>query len=269
MILSIFPDFLSFRWIDAIDVLLVAVLLFQLYKIVRGTTAVNIFIGIVSIYFFWLVVKALNMQLLSTILGQFIGVGVIALIIVFQEELRKFLLLIGTNGIINKNYFSKNWFKMSFEAKVSESLDINSIAKACKNMSDSKTGAIIVISNKTDLGFYSNTGDKINAKVSLRLLESIFYKNSPLHDGAVVIVGNTIHSARCVLPVSENNEFPSNLGMRHRAAVGITEVTDAFAIAVSEQTGEIAFSKDGSLMQHLTADDLRKILESELAEPKG
>ena len=119
------------------------------------------------------------------------------------------------------------------------------------------------------MSFYSNTGDKINAKVSLRLLESIFYKNSPLHDGAVVIVGNTIHSARCVLPVSENNEFPSNLGMRHRAAVGITEVTDAFAIAVSEQTGEIAFSKDGSLMQHLTADDLRKILESELAEPKG
>ena len=103
MVLSIFPDFLSFRWIDAIDVLLVAVLLFQLYKIVRGTTAVNIFIGIVSIYFFWLVVKALNMQLLSTILGQFIGVGVIALIIVFQQELRKFLLLIGTNGIINKN----------------------------------------------------------------------------------------------------------------------------------------------------------------------
>ena len=148
-------------------VLLVAVLLFQLYKIVRGTTAVNIFIGIVSIYFFWLVVKALNMQLLSTILGQFIGVGVIALIIVFQQELRKFLLLIGTNGIINKNYFSKNWFKMSFEAKVSESLDINAIAKACKNMSDSKTGAIIVISNKTDLSFYSNTGDKINAKVEL------------------------------------------------------------------------------------------------------
>jgi diadenylate cyclase len=263
MIFSILPDFLSFHWTDAVDILLVAVLLFQLYKLVRGTAAVNIFVGIVSIYFFWLVVKALNMQLLSTILGQFIGVGVIALIIVFQQELRKFLLLIGTNGIINKNYFSSSWFRLSFDAKVSEELDINAIAKACKEMSDSKTGAIIVVSKKNDLGFYANTGDKINAKVSLRLIESIFYKNSPLHDGAIIVVGNTINAARCVLPVSENNEFPSNLGMRHRAAVGITEVTDAIAIAVSEQTGEIAFAREGKLRQHLSADELRKILETE------
>ncbi|MFN5628988.1 MAG: diadenylate cyclase CdaA [Bacteroidota bacterium] len=261
---SLFPSFISFTWIDAIDIVLVSILLFQFYRIVKGSVAINIFAGILSVYFLWLIVKALKMQLLSTILGQFIGVGVIALIIVFQQELRRFLLLIGTNGLFGKGKWTEALLNIKFDSGDKKFLDIHQLVKAFKSMSESKTGAIVVITTKTDLNFYANTGETIKAEVSARLIESLFYKNSPMHDGAVIISDNTILAARCVLPVSENDDFPAHLGMRHRAAVGITENTDAIAIVVSEQTGEIAFVKNGELKLGISAHQLKEILEIEL-----
>ncbi|HRH02904.1 MAG TPA: diadenylate cyclase CdaA [Bacteroidia bacterium] len=261
MILTALPDFFNFRWLDVLDIFLVALLLYQVYKLVRGTVAVNIFIGILAIYFFWFVVKALHMQLLGTLLGQFIGVGVIALIIVFQQEIRKFLLLIGTSNLFSKTKFSSSLLNFGTDTKKKFAGELNSIAKACRSMSESKTGAIIVIETNSDLSFYAKTGDMIQAKISVRLLESIFFKNSPLHDGAIIISGNLIQAARCVLPVSENTSFPANLGMRHRAAAGITEVTSSLAIVVSEQTGEIAISRDGNLSLNISPDRLIQEIE--------
>lgn len=255
--------FITFRWLDVIDIVLVAVLLYQLYYLVKGTVAINIFIGILLIYVLWLVVKALGMQLFENILSKFIDVGVIVLIIVFQQEIRRFLLFIGTTDFFSKKNFGKNLFKLKWQVNISP-LDINAVSKAVQNMSDNKTGAIIVITTNSELKFYVNTGDMIDAKVSARLIENIFFKNSPLHDGAVIISGNTIKAARCVLPVTENTEFPTHLGMRHRAAVGITENSDAIAIAVSEQTGEISFAKNGELKNGLNIHELRELVEKEM-----
>lgn len=259
VLLDIF--FLEFGWLDFIDILLVAILLYQLYHLVKGTPAVNIFIGILLFYLLYIMVKALDMQLFSSILGKFIDVGVIALLIVFQQELRRFLLFIGTTEFFNKGSFGKGWFDFKLDARKTSKLDISAIVKACKNMSESKTGAIIVITTNSELKFYANTGDQIEAKVSVRMIESIFYKNSPLHDGAIIIRGNKIVAARCVLPVTEDADFPAHLGMRHRAAVGITETSDAIAVVVSEQTGEISFSKGGELVHGLTPEKLREYLE--------
>ncbi|MDF2436534.1 MAG: hypothetical protein K0Q95_910 [Bacteroidota bacterium] len=253
--------FISVHLIDVVDVLLVALLIYQLYYLIKGTAAINIFIGILLFYLLWIVVKALNMQLFGSILGKFIDVGFIALLIVFQQELRRFLLFIGTSDIFTKGRF----FDFKWHMSTVQKMDINAIVKACRNMSESKTGAIIIITKNNELKFYANTGDSIEAKVSVRMIESVFYKNSPLHDGALIISGNEIVAARCVLPVTENNDFPAHLGMRHRAAVGITENTDAIAVVVSEQTGEISFSKEGDLKHALSHERLRELLEKEFS----
>jgi len=262
--LSLFINaFITIHWIDVVDVVLVAVLIYQFYYLIKGTVAVNIFVGIILFYLLWLVVKALNMKLFGSILSKFIDVGFIALLIVFQQELRRFLLFIGTSDFFRKGRISKSLFDFKWQANTEQTLDINSIVKACKNMSETKTGAIIILTKNNELKFYTNTGDIINAAVTVRMLESIFYKNSPLHDGAVIISNNHIVAARCVLPVTENDDFPAHLGMRHRAAVGITENTDAIAIVVSEQTGEISFTKEGELTHSLTSERLKELLEKE------
>lgn len=257
--------FLTVRWIDIVDILLVAVLIYQLYYLVKGTVAINIFLGIILFYLIWQIVKALNMQLFGSILGKFIDVGFIALLIVFQQELRRFLLFIGTSDIFRRGKIGKGLFDFKWQVNKAQRLDINAIVKACKNMSESRTGAILILTKKNDLKFYANTGDAIDAKVSVRMIESIFYKNSPLHDGAIIITNNIIMAARCVLPVTEHADFPAHLGMRHRAAVGITENTDSLAIVVSEQTGEISFSKEGILKHGLTPERLRESLEKEFS----
>lgn len=261
MMQAILLFFISFRWLDAFDIIIVSLAIFQLYRLVKGTVAINIFVGILLVYLLWLIVKALNLQLLETILGQFIGVGVIALIVVFQQEIRRFLLILGTSDFLKKFNFSL--FKSNTNQKKIHPLDINTLAKACKNMSESKTGAIIVITNNSELNFYVNTGDVLNAKVNLRLIESIFFKNNPLHDGAIIISDNYIKAARCVLPVTEKEDFPAHLGMRHRAAVGITENSDAVAIVVSEQTGAITYAKNGELMMDISIPQLSKKLEED------
>lgn len=256
--------FVSVRWIDVVDILLVGILLFQLYRLIRGTVAINIFIGILAFYMLWLIVKALDMELLGSILGQFIGVGVIALIVVFQQELRRFLLLIGTSGIFDKNRIGKNIFNINLNIERPQALNVDDIVSACVEMSRTKTGALIVIATKSDLKFFANTGELMDARLSKHLLESIFFKNNPLHDGAVIVSGNKIKAARCVLPVTENIRFPAHLGMRHRAAVGITEASDAIAVVVSEQTGAISFSREGQLFSNITSEKLEEYLTEEL-----
>jgi len=249
-------EFLEIGLIELIDIALVAVLIYQLYKLVRGTVAINIFIGLAAIYLLWKIVDAFNFQLLSEILGQFIGVGVIILVIVFQQELRKFLMFIGKGKLIK----NKGILKFNFKVEHENSLNTSAIAKACEDMAKTKTGAIMVITQMDDLAVFAETGVAMNAEISVPMIESIFYKNSPLHDGAVIIRDNKIISARCVLPVSNSDNFPGKLGMRHRAAVGITEESDAVTVIVSEETGGISYVKDGELFTKRTAQQLEQFL---------
>ena len=257
-------DFLNFDWIDLLDIFLVAILLYQLYRLVQGTVAMNIFIGILAIYFVWKIVQALKMDLLSEALGQFINVGIIALLIVFQPELRRFLLLIGTPEILQKFSLGRKLLGWKSKKKIL-SADLQAIIKACRQMSETRTGALITLATGSDLNFYIKTGEQLDAKISANTLESIFYKNSPLHDGAVIISGGKIRAARCVLPITEREDFPSHLGMRHRAATGITENSDALAIIVSEQTGEISFAKGGHLENGISPEKLKQRIEMEMA----
>lgn len=257
------PAFITIRILDFLDIILVAVLLYQLYRLIRGTVAINIFIGIFIVYLFWLVVKALNMELISSIFGQVIGVGVIALIIVFQQEIRRFLLILGSKYISNERFSFDNIFStVTLASKLK--LDINTIVKACKRMSASKTGALIVVKRRSVLSAIIESGDILNADCSSRMLESIFFKNNPLHDGAVIIEGKKIVAARCVLPTSENIYLPARYGMRHRAAIGMTEKNDSLVIVVSEETGEISLVNSGEIKTNLKSEDLKNLLESEL-----
>ncbi len=255
--------FFDIRILDILDWLLVAFLFYQLYKLIRGTVALNIFFGIFSLYLLWIVVKALNMELLSAILGQVLGVGVLALFIVFQPEIRKFLLMLGTQYLSHRKLSFRSLFFKKKDKRKSE-VDIDAVVKAARNMSDSKTGALIVIQRKTSLLPYEETGDIINAQTSNRLIENIFFKNTPLHDGALIIVRNQIRAARCVLPSTENTNLPPQYGMRHRAALGITENSDAVVVVVSEETGGISFVEAGSIKSNITSIELRQLLEDAL-----
>ncbi len=247
-------ELFDIRIIDLIDILLVAFLLYQVYRLLKGTVAINILVGVGAIYLVWKGVELLHMELLSEILGQFIGVGVIALIVVFQQEVRKFLLYIGTTDFGRQNALAK-LFGWNRRGAVDET-DFATIAQACASFSQTKTGAIIVVSRKTGLGSFESTGDRIDARISVRLLESIFQKESPLHDGAVIVSGERILSARCILPVSDRESLPSRMGMRHRAALGLAERTDALVAVVSEQTGEISLAVEGQLKSRLSAKEL-------------
>lgn len=255
------PFFIHVRLLDIIDILLVAFLLYELYNLVKGTAAINILLGIVAIFLAWRLVRILEMELLTEILGAFISVGFIALIVVFQPEIRKFLLLLGTPAFIRKNHRRFLFWRIRYTND--ESLDIDPIVQACHKMAISKTGALIVIGKIHELEEYINTGEVLNAKISEQLIENIFFKNSPLHDGAVIVVNGQIKAARCILPVSKSTELPAHIGLRHRSAVGITEKSDAIAIVVSEQTGKISWVKAGELNLGIQPARLKTLLEEE------
>ncbi len=255
--------FITFRWLDLVDILLVAIIMFQLYKLVKGTVAIRIFLGILAIYLFWKIVEALQMELLSEILGQFIGVGVLALIIVFQQEIRRFLLLIGNNSFFSGSKKGKLFNLLKPNETNKEKLSISQILKASKNLAATKTGALIIIDSHSELKYYASSGEKINSNVNAAILESIFFKNSPLHDGGVIIENNKIIAARCILPVSENQEFPSHFGLRHRAAAGITETSRSIAIIISEETGKISLAKEGKINYNISIEELNEILKDE------
>ena len=259
--------FLTIRLIDLIDIAIVTFLLYKLYNLLRGGVAINIFIGLITVYaLYWICVKILNMELLGTILGQFISLGFIALIIVFQQEVRRFLIVLGTSNILSKNNFTKQFLPWNRQGEKNPPLDISAIVKACRQMSKSRTGAIIVLAKSSQLKYFSNTGDIMDADISQRLIESIFFKNSPMHDGAIIIVNNKIKAARCVLPVTENVDLPAHLGMRHCAAIGVTEQSDAIALAVSEETGDISIAKEGQIQLNVTLDELERNLRAEFEQ---
>ncbi|MEA3504703.1 MAG: diadenylate cyclase CdaA [Bacteroidota bacterium] len=256
--------FINIRLLDIIDIILVAILLYQIYNLLKGTSAINIFIGILALILIWRLVSALEMELLSKILGGFISVGFIALIIVFQPEIRRFLLLLGTANVINQ--LQSTLFFGKIKLSETQKLSIDPIVNACEEMSKTNTGALIILTKKNKLQQLIDTGEKIESLISGVLIENIFYKNSPLHDGAIIIHKNKIRAARCVLPITKNENFPPDYGLRHRAAAGVSEQSDAIAIIVSEQTGKISYAKGGSLHIHLTPVQLKKFLLDEYKE---
>ena len=255
-------DFIEFSILDVLDILLVAILLYYIYKLLKGTVAINIVIGIALIFLIWQITLALKMEMLSGILGYLLSGGVIALIIVFQQEIRKFLLMIGTTNFSTKKSFFK---QLKFlHSEIASEIDTDILVSTCKNLSKTKTGALIVIERTNSLDFLINSGDAMNALINNAILESIFYKNSPLHDGATIIRDNYIVATRVVLPISDSQKIPARFGLRHRAAIGVTERTDAVCLLVSEETGEISYIKDGAFELYKDFSELNEKLKKDL-----
>lgn len=256
-------DFVPFTFIDLIDIILVAAIMFWIYRMTRGTSAPYILSGIVVIYLMWVVVRTLNMELLSSILGQVISVGVIALIILFQPELRRFLQVIG----IRQKHF--NFITRIFSITEDEQSPVNiaPIVTACRDMAESKTGALIVVRRESDLSHIIENGITIEAKSSVSLLKNIFFKNAPLHDGAVVIEGDRIVAAKCILPVTQS-DVPKDYGTRHRAAIGMSETSDAVIVVVSEETGGISVAHNGELRRDIEPARLQQTLQRFFEKPE-
>ena len=262
MTLAAIFEFVSFRIVDVLDILIVAVLLFELYKLTKGTAAVKIFWMLALVYVVWKVVAYFHFTMLSDLMGELVSVGVLAVLILFQPEIRKFLIYLGDGRIVR--FFSDRFAKQTKTSTYTE--EIEAVKSACRHMSATKTGALIIFARQTPLDEFLNTGEVIDAKPSAELLENIFFKNSPLHDGAVIIKNHRIASARCILPVSKNHDLPQEVGLRHRSALGATEFTDAIAVVVSEQTGNISICRNGTLTRDLTSSSLRQMLEEILTK---
>ncbi|MDX1365786.1 MAG: diadenylate cyclase [Arenibacter latericius] len=258
-----FLNFLEFNITDILDIFLVAILLYYVYKLVRRTVAINIFIGIVIVWAFWKLTEVLGMTMISSMVGGFMQVGLIALIIVFQQEIRKFLLMVGSTNLASKRNFFKR-FNFTREDGLSIGTNVDAIISACEKMSQTKTGALLVIERNNSLDFVKSTGDKMNIEITQPIIESIFFKNSPLHDGATVIQDNYIVATRAILPVSNERTIPLRFGLRHRAAVGITEKTDALALVVSEETGLTSYIKNGEFVLYNDYKELASIIKEDL-----
>lgn len=249
---------------DIIDIISVAMMLYYIYRLMRESRSLNVFIGIMLFILIWLFVsQVLEMRLLGSILDKLVSVGVIALIVIFQEDIRKFLYELGTQKGMRRlvNFFKSNKGK---EKEVDRETIIP-IVMACMSMSKKYVGALIVIERGVPLNDIVDTGDLIDARINQRLIENIFFKNSPLHDGAMIISNRRIKAAGCILPVSHNLGIPKELGLRHRAAMGISQNSDAIAVVVSEETGRISVAIKGEFHLRLSAEQLESILTAEMA----
>lgn len=248
---------------NILDIVLLALIMYQLYNLIKGTIAANIFLGLLLIYLLYYVVPEQKMPLLAGILKQVANVGIIAILIIFQQEIRRFLLLVGKNASLQRN---KAWWRYFFgknEAEKNNYQRIKPVIDACKSLKQTRTGALIVVTKYYDEQFYQNSCEVLDAKISKRLLESIFQKNSPLHDGAVVISENKIKSASCILPLTDKADLPPQFGLRHRAGIGVTESNEASAIIISEETGEISYSKQGKVKMNISFAELEKLLNKD------
>ncbi len=253
--------FLPIRIWDILDILIVGFLIYQLYKLLRGSIAFNIFIGMILVYTMWWLVRLLQMDLLSQLLTQFVSVGVLMLLIVFQPEVRRFLLILGNTTLKQQSNFLGRLLNRPLIANEEELKgSVKAIKNAMINLSEKKTGVLIVVSSNLNLEFFGGSGVKLKAIISQPLLESIFNKESPLHDGAVVVNENKIHAASVILPLSHNGNLPKNAGLRHRAAVGVTENTDVAAFIISEESGKISYAFDGKLHWKISEMQLEKLL---------
>lgn len=248
--------FIPFTFVDVIDIVLVSSLLYAAYRAMKGTSAPYIMMGIFVIYLVWILVKTFNLVLFSTILGQIISVGVIAILIIFQPEIRHFLQVIGRQ----RERFE--WLTRIFNLrnrKGEDDFNLKPIVAACQEMGQEKVGALIILKQSNDLGVVEESGIAIDAKVSTPLIENVFFKNAPLHDGAMIISGNRVVAAKCVLP-STRQEVPKSYGMRHRAALGMSEVSDAIVIAVSEETGQISLAHDSQIKRNVDPKSLEQAI---------
>ncbi len=259
-------EFLNITWIDFLDILMVAVLIFLAFRWIKGSTAVNIFIAIILVLLVYIIASAIGMKMISSVLGTLINVGAIALIVIFQPEIRRFLNSLGrrAGGTIEGSLLGKLFPGQIVQPVKAKS--VTEIAEACREMSEQKTGALIIIRKKDTLQEIIDTGDTIDARISRRLIMNIFYKNSPLHDGAMVIGDDRIMAARCTLPITDRSDLPARFGMRHKAAVGISEQSDADVVVVSEQTGGISFVRAGKVQPIDSINNLKLLLAGELSE---
>ncbi|MBQ3881362.1 MAG: diadenylate cyclase CdaA [Bacteroidales bacterium] len=252
--------FLNISFTDLLDVLLVALIIYFAFRWIRESSALNIFLAIIFIYVLMVIVEALNMKLMSKLISTFIDVGVIALIVIFQPEIRHFLMKLGAGTKIGST--GRNMFNRLFgeKGKTLDSVAVQELSEACRTMSNQKTGALIVIPHEVNLNHIIETGDKIDALINRRLILNLFFKNSPLHDGAVIISGDRVVAARCTLPITERTDIPASFGMRHKAAIGISEESDADIIVVSEETGNVSFVKEGKVTPIGNMNELKLLL---------
>ncbi len=242
---------------DIVDILIVALLLYYLYRLMKSSGTLSLFYGVLAFIIIWVIASEIfDMRLTGTILDKFMSIGLIVLVIIFQDQIKRFLIDIGSQGRLRH-------FRRLFKHDKSDEKDrshIMAIVYACMSMSKSKTGALIVIQRKVPLNDYERTGDEIDADINMRLIENIFFKNSPLHDGALIIANGRMAAAGCILPVSHDMNIPKSLGLRHRAALGMSQMTDAVCIIVSEETGNISVARDGRLRVKVSAPELERIL---------
>lgn len=249
---------ISFGLKDALDILLVTLLLYYIYRLMKESSSANIFGGIIVFVVVWIFVSQIfEMRLLGGILDKLVNVGSLALIVLFQEEIRHFFSTIGTRPGVN---IFVRLFKEKKERTGTHREDIMPIVLACMSMSKQKVGALIIIERQVGLSEYVNSGDIINANITQRLIENIFFKNSPLHDGAMIISHKRIRAAGCILPISHDTDIPKSLGLRHRAALGISQKSDCLSIVVSEETGGISIAENGNFKLRLTAEELEGVL---------
>ena len=268
MILAIF-GFLQVSFADILDILLLALLIYIIFRWIRGTSAMSIFLAIISLYVIRVIVSAFNMRLMTNIMETVLDVGLIALIVIFQPEIRKFLMQLGSrymNSAKGRALLDKLRGKNQKSTNISGSEAVNDLTEACRRMSEDKTGALIVIAHKASLEEIISTGDRIDAAIHRRLIMNLFFKNSPLHDGALIITGDRIVAARCTLPITERTDIPANYGMRHKAAIGITEASDADVVVVSEETGRISYIKGGVVTPVNNINELKLLLNSNMEE---
>ena len=261
--------FLHLSFVDILDIALVAAIIYAALRWLKGSSAMNIFIAIIFLLVAHLVADSLQMKMVGTLLGTLLDVGAIALIIIFQPEIRRFLNRIGSSAgkTIDKRNFLR-WLLPSKAMMEVDGKDIDEIAQACMEMGEQKVGALIILRKRNELEDIIATGDRIDARISNRLIQNIFFKNSPLHDGAMIISDGRILAARCTLPISERGDLPASYGMRHKAAMGISEQTDADIIVVSEQTGRISFVHDSKVTAVTSIIALKLLIKGETEAAK-
>lgn len=248
---------------DIIDILIISLLLFYVYKMMKSSGTLSLFYGVLVFLVLWVLAsEVFDLRLTGSILDKFMSIGLIVLVILFQDQIKRFLIDIGSHGKLS--YF-RRFFKHQRNDDKAHAR-IMAVVYACMSMSKSKTGALIVFQRKMPLADYEKTGDIIDANVNVRLIENIFFKNSPLHDGAMIIADHRIKAAGCILPVSHDMDIPKELGLRHRAALGMSQETDAVCVIVSEETGNISVARDGSIIVRLSGLDLEHLLSSSLID---
>ncbi len=251
---------ISFGIKDLLDILIVAAILYYIYKVMKSSGTISLFYGVLLFIMIWVVAAEIfDMKLTGTILDKFMSIGLIVLVILFQDQIKRFLIDIGSHSHIDQ---LKRVFHHSAKDTKSYHNLIMAIVYACLSMSKSKTGALICLQRKVPLGDYEKTGDIIDADINTRLIENIFFKNSPLHDGAMIIAHRRISAVGCILPVSHDMHLPKHLGLRHRAALGMSQASDALCVVVSEETGNISVAKDGIMTTNITSSDLEKQLSN-------